>query len=155
MTEWATLPPDKIRIIKDHLLSRVWIGDDGILYKWQPQFLTENEIWCLEKMFPNGGFVPKAERFELEIIRMDFIKDEAPTDIEILHWNIDNALNALAINGIRHGDLTRPNVLIRDNKPVLLDFSESRLANDPRPDKRPGGDRFWLTRTIQEIINGV
>lgn len=154
MTEWATLPPDKIRIIKDHSLSRVWIGDDGNLYKWQPKFLTENEIWCLETLF-HTGFVPYAERFELEIIRMDFIRDEAPTDIKILLWNANNVLESLALWEIRHGDLTRPNVLIRDNKPVLLDFSESRLANDPRPDKRPGGDEYWLNRTIQEIINGV
>lgn len=144
-----------MKTIKDHPLSRVWIGDDGSIYKWQPKFLTDNEIWCLEKMFPNGGFVPKAERFELEIIRMDFIKDEVPTDTEILLWNVDNALNALAINGIRHGDLTRPNVLIRDNKPILLDFSESRLTSDPRPDKRPEGDRYWLARTIQEIIKWI
>ena len=147
-----------MKVIKDHPLSRVWIGDDGDIYKWQPKFLTDNEIWCLERLISfstSTDFVPYAERFELEIIRMGFIRDEAPTDIEILHWNVDNALNALEQCGIRHGDLTRPNVLIRDNKPILLDFSESRLTSDPRPDKRPEGDRYWLTRTIQEIINGV
>ncbi len=143
-----------MKMIKDFPCSRVWVGDDGNIYKWQPKFLTENEIWCLETLV-HSGFVPKAERFELEIIRMGFIKDEAPTDTKILLWNVDNVLETLTLWGIRHGDLTRPNVLIRDNKPILLDFSESRLTSDPRPDKRPEGDRYWLTRTIQEIINGV
>jgi RIO-like serine/threonine protein kinase len=141
-----------MKIIKEHPCSKVW-EDQGSIYKWQPKFLTENEIWCLEKMLPTG-FVPKAERVELEIIRMEIIKDETPTDAHLLMQRTKGALVALERCGIRHGDLTRPNVLIKDNSPVLIDFSESRLATDPRPDKRPEGDRYWLARTIQEIFNG-
>lgn len=143
-----------MKLIKDHPLSKVWADDDGNIYKWQPKFLTDNEIWCLERLFPTG-FVPKAEQFELEVIRMDFIKDEVPTNAEHLLRNTETLLERLIDYGIRHGDLTRPNVLINGNAPILLDFSESRLTSDPRPDKRPEGDRYWLTRTIQEIINGV
>lgn len=143
-----------MELIKDHPLSRVWIGDDGGIYKWQPKFLTDNEFWCLKEMF-QSGFVPYAEQVELEIIRMYFIRDEAPTNGKLLLENVDRALDALVQCGIRHGDLTRPNVLISNNRPVLLDFSESRLTDDPRPDKRPEGDRYWLTRTIQEIVSGV
>lgn len=141
-----------MKLIKDHPCSRVWI-DDGAIYKWQPKFLTENEIWCLEKMFPTG-FVPYAERVELEIIRMEFITDESPSSVVQMLNNGELALKALDDCGIRHGDLTRPNVLIKDNAPILLDFSESRLATDPRLDKRPEGDCYWLRRTIQEIVNG-
>ena len=61
-----------MKLIKDHPLSKVWIGDDGNIYKWQPKFLTDNEIWCLKVLF-STGFVPYAEQFELEIIRMDFV----------------------------------------------------------------------------------
>jgi RIO-like serine/threonine protein kinase len=141
-----------VKVIKDHPLSRLWL-DGGFVYKWQPKFLAENEIWCLEAV-SMSGFAPIAERVELEIIRMEFVKDEAPTNPKLLLDNVDRALKALAICGIRHGDLTRPNVLIRDNRPVLLDFAESRLTTDPRPDKRPGGDVFWLKCTVQEILIG-
>jgi hypothetical protein len=144
-----SIPPGA-KILKDHPLSRIWIGDD-YLYKWQPKFLTENEIWCLEVLC-FSGFVPYAERVGLEIIRMEFIEDEAPIDTELFLRNVDGALGALNSYGIRHGDLTRPNVLVKDNRPILLDFAESRLVTDPRPDKRPGGDQFWLKCTAQEIL---
>jgi RIO-like serine/threonine protein kinase len=147
---WARM--SRVKVLKDHPLSRVWI-DGGWLYKWQPKFLTENEIWCLEKIYLSR-FVPYAERVELEIIRMEFIEDEAPTNGKLLLKHTDIALQALAICGIRHGDLTRPNVLVKDNRPILLDFSESRLVTDPRPDKRPGSDKFWLKCTVQEILIG-
>lgn len=140
-------------IIKDHPCSKVWLDGDYI-YKWQPKFLSQNELWCLEVLF-NTGFVPKAKRVELEVIQMEFIKDEPLTDVKLLLDSIDYVLIALDTYGIRHGDLTRPNVLIRNNHPVLLDFSESRLMSDPRPDKRPEGDDYWLNRTIEEIINGL
>lgn len=140
-------------LIKDHPCSKVWL-DGGYIYKWQPKFLTENELWCLEVM-ANTGFVPAVERVKLEVIRMEFVKDESPTKLMVLSQSIDSALKALDNCGIRHGDLTRPNVLIRNNRPVLLDFSESRLMADPRPDKRPEGDDYWLRRTIQEIIDGL
>lgn len=143
------------KVIKDHPRSKVWTLEDapGYLYKWQPKFLTENDLWCLEEMLP-FGFVPCAWRSELEVIKMEVIKDEPPTDIELLQRNVGNALDALNACGIRHGDLTRPSVLIRNNKPILIDFGESRLATDPRPDKRSEGDRYWLNRTIKEIIDG-
>jgi len=138
------------QVIKDHPCSKLWREGDYI-YKWQPKHLAENDIWCLEKMFP-FGFVPAVERVELEVIRTTFIEDEAPTNIEQLLRNVVNVLDVLVEVGIRHGDLTRPNVLISRNKPILIDFSESRLMTDPRPDKRPEGDRYWLNRTIGEIV---
>lgn len=142
--------PPGAKMVKDHPCSRVWLYGTHI-YKWQPKHLTENEIWCLEAM-AMSNFVPIAERVELEIIRMEFITDENASNAKLLLNNVEHALRWLALCGIRHGDLTRPNVLVKDNRPILLDFSESRLVTDPRPDKRPGGDGFWLRCTIQGIL---
>lgn len=139
-------------VIKDHPCSKLW-KEGGYIYKWQPKFLTENELWCLEEMF-RFGFTPYVERVELEVIRTEFIKDEIPTDVISLIRNVAFVLTALENCGIRHGDLTRPNVLIKENKPIIIDFAESRLTADPRSDKRPEGDEYWLRRTIEEIING-
>jgi RIO-like serine/threonine protein kinase len=143
---WETF----LKIIKDYPCSKVWL-DGGHIYKWQPKFLTENEFWCLKKM-ASSGFVPDAKRVDLEIIKMEFIEHECPTDAELLFKNVEQALSALACHGIRHGDLTSPNVLIRQNKPILLDFSESRLVIDPRADKRLEGDRYWLNHTVWETL---
>lgn len=143
--------PTGAKVIKDHPLSKVW-WLRGYIYKWQPLHLTQNEIWCLETMYPSG-FVPVAKREALEIIRMEFVKDEAPTNSTLLLENTQRALCSLLDCGIRHGDLTRPNILVRNNRPILLDFSESRLMTDPRPDKRPEGDSYWLNLTMEEIID--
>jgi RIO-like serine/threonine protein kinase len=144
--------PIGAEIIKAYPLSKVWLYRSHV-YKWQPEKMTENEFQCYRELY-YSGFVPGAERISLEIIRTEFIKDEVPTNSKLLLRNVDSALAALISCGIRHGDLTRPNILIRDNRPILLDFSESRLMSDPRPDKRPEGDDYWLRRTIQEILNG-
>ncbi len=142
------------KVIKDHPCSKLWTLEDdpGYIYKWQPKFLTENELWCLEKM--SLSFVPFVERCDLEVLKLEFIEDETPTNVRLLLSHTARALEALGAHGIRHGDLTRPNVLIRDNTPILLDFAESRLTTDPRPDKRPEGDEYWLNRTVREIIYG-
>jgi len=60
-------------------------------------------------------------------------------------------LTALIEAGVRHGDLTHYAVIVKDNKPFLIDFAESRLMGDPRPDKRPEGDRYWLHKTLLRI----
>ena len=142
------------KIIKDHPCSKLWTLEDdpGFIYKWQPKFLTENEIWCLEKMF-SYGFAPYVERHDFEIIKMDFIQSHPVTDIRLLFKMTASALDALSACGIRHGDLARPNVIVHGNSPILIDFAESRLACDPRRDKRPEGDKYWLNRTIKEIID--
>ena len=139
-------------VIKDHPCSKLWREGDYI-YKWQPKFLTENELWCFAEMY-TSGFVPSVERVELEVIKMEFIEGEDPTNWKELLENANNVLYALRAVGIRHGDLTRPNVLVKYNQPFLIDFAESRLTSDPRPDKRPEGDRYWLIRTIRDIYNG-
>ncbi len=141
-------------LIKDYPLSKVWVGDDGYIYKWQPESMAENEFRCLKRLFP-AGCVPYVERHEAEVLKMGFIQDEAPTNIPLLLQNTDFVLGKLLEAEIRHGDLTRPNVLVRDNMPILLDFSESRLPGDLRTDKRPEGDDYWLRKTIEEIIDGT
>ncbi len=58
-------------------------------------------------------------------------------------------------NVIRHGDLTTQAIIVRDQVPHMIDFAESRLGNDPRPDKRPEGDAYWLDRTFMELCKNA
>lgn len=137
-------------LISDNGVSKVW-NEGGWIYKSQPKFMTDNEIWCLVAMF-HTGYVPYAEQVDLEIIRMEFVPETPVTEPETLQMHARLVLHSLDQIGIRHGDLTRPNMLIKDNRPYIIDWSESRLRCDPRVDKRPEGDEYWLNKTIKALV---
>lgn len=137
-----------MNVIKEGISRIVHIG--VWVYKTQPKFLCDNEIWCLKTLYPSG-YVPYAEQVDIETIRLHYIHQTPVTDFDVLTWHFARILKALSDAGIRHGDLTRPNILIRDNHPYLIDFAASRLECDPRPDKRPEGDEYWLRRTFDGI----
>jgi len=40
-------------LLSDNGVSRVWRDGEWII-KRQPKYLTENEIWCLQKLHPTG-----------------------------------------------------------------------------------------------------
>lgn len=120
----------------------------GWAYKRQPMTLCDNAEWCYKKLSASG-YVPKCERVDIETIRTVYVESEPVTDKEAFMAHYEPVLQALKDAGIRHGDLTPQSVLVKDNRPILIDFAESRLWNDPRPDKRPEGDAFWLKHTME------
>jgi tRNA A-37 threonylcarbamoyl transferase component Bud32 len=134
-------------IISDNGISKVWREGD-FAFKQQPKFLTDNEIYCLHIMYP---CVPFAEQVSIDTIKLQWIGETEITDFDLLSFNFLEILRVLDDADLRHGDLTKPNILIRDNKPFVIDWSESRLACDPRPDKRREGDEYWLKRTLNEL----
>lgn len=102
-------------------------------------------------MWPSG-YVPSAERVDVEIIRTTFIEKRPVTDTIVWMAHLESALDALKQAGIRHGDLTQYSVIPHGNRPMLVDFAESRLIGDPRPDKRPEGDAYWLRKTFEYYL---
>lgn len=138
-----------MKVLKDNGISKV--SQNGLfIYKKQPKFLTDNEIYCLKTMY-HTGYVPYAEQVAIDTIRLEYIGETPVTSFDVVTYHFARILKVLNDAGIRHGDLTRPNVLIRGNRPYVIDFSESRLACDPRIDKRPEGDEYWLKRTFEEL----
>lgn len=132
--------------------SKIW-REGGWVYKKQHAFMAANELWCLRQMAASG-YVPKAEMVDGETLRTSDLGTSDPvTDREAFVRHLPLVLSALQQAGIRHGDLTEYAVIVKDNKPYLIDFSESRLACDPRPDKRPEGDEFWLRQTMELLCN--
>jgi tRNA A-37 threonylcarbamoyl transferase component Bud32 len=130
--------------------SVVW-REAGRVYKKQPKHLTDNEIHALIAM-EDYNFTPKAIRMDNETISMeDLGRGEEVTDIPAFLSNYATVLAALHNAGIRHGDLTRYSIVVKDNRPYLVDFAESRLITDPRPDKRREGDSYWLARTMASM----
>ena len=137
-------------MIKDSGVAVVYSNEEWV-YKRSIPFLIENELWCLDRM-SRAGYAPYSERYDDYTIRMDNLgKSEAITDKGKFHFHCKEMYIALLEWGIRHGDITKYSVIIKDNWPFLIDFAESRLVSDPRPDKRPGGDLHWINKLIDEL----
>lgn len=125
-----------------------------IVFKRQPKTLTENEFFCLSRLFPTG-FVPYVERIQPELLQIDFIEYQPVTDPHKFLLFYGPVLKALEIARIRHGDLSEYSIIAHKNRPYLIDFAESRLWDDPRPDKRPEGDAHWLKQTMNKLVRGA
>lgn len=137
-------------IISDNGISKVW-REDGHIYKRQPMYMTDNEWYALQVMCPTA-YVPKAERLGKELIRMeDLGASESITDAKAFMAHLPTILQALKDVALRHGDLTKYAIIVKDNRPLIIDWGESRHWYDPRPDKRREGDKHWLTKTMREM----
>lgn len=147
--------PDTIELISYNGVSKVWRGHNSLIYKRSLPFLIENELYCLKKMYPSG-FVPSAYRYDkYTIVMFDLGESEKVTNRSTFVYNVRNALFELAKHGIRHGDITPYAMIVKNNFPYMIDFAESRLIGDPRPDKRKEGDEYWAERTIDELTKGL
>lgn len=134
-------------ILSDNGVSVVW-RDDEFVYKRQPKFLTDNEIGAL-KLLADTGYVPQAEQMSINLTRMEDLGASEPvTDAAAFMAHLPKVLAALKAAGLRHGDLTEYAVIVKGNKPYIIDWAESRSWDDPRPDKRCEGDEYWLTKTM-------
>lgn len=136
-------------------VSTVWREGDFV-FKRQPKYLTDNEAYALEKL-ADSGFVPSFERIGLELIKMQYVEDDPIGLINSSSVRLQAAefLSRLRLAALRHGDLTRVNIRYGNNSLVVIDWGESRVLSDPRPDKRPEGDEYWLSRTITEALGVV
>ena len=137
-------------LISDNGISKVELKD-GWIHKTQPKFLCDNEIWCLKTLFPSG-YVPYAQQTDIETIQIEHIVATPITNPELLNYHFVKVLEALRAYGVRHGDLTEKNMVIHRSRPYIIDFAESRLACDPREDKRPEGDEHWLKKTFEVLL---
>lgn len=132
--------------------SFVWI-EDGWVYKQQHKFMTDNELYFIELLAPTGYVLPY-ERLDTTTFRTRHIQNKPITSVAKFASHITPIFTMLGKYGVRHGDLTEYAILVENNHPYIIDWAESRLLGDPRPDKRPEGDTFWLRKTFERIING-
>ena len=130
-------------------------GGDGWMYKQSNAAFVANEYEMLTRM-ADSGYTPQARKLSDNIVAVEDLGDQyeswhSVTDEEAFMSHLPLVLDALKEAGIRHGDLTKFSVIVVDNKPMLIDFAQSRDIGDWRPDKRPEGDRYWLERTMKEL----
>ena len=131
-------------------VSRVWT-DGRYHWKEQPKHLADNEWYALNIM-RSTGYVPDATRVNDTTIQMETIINEGITDETLFRDLCFVFLKCMQGRQLRHGDLTPPHIFVIKNSPVVIDWAESRMIDDPRPDKRREGDRHWLEQSIENII---
>lgn len=150
------LPP-KSELLTDNGISQVYRGNDGWIYKRSIPFLIENELYFFKKMLDGENlFVPFVTRHDKYTIAMEDLGESEPvTHKGTFLFNMGELLKTLYELGIRHGDLTRYAIIVKDDHPWLIDFAESRLIDDPRPDKRKEGDFWWCHMTYNELTKDV
>lgn len=109
-------------------------------------------------MMATSGYVSKVldylgtEEAPTSIFLEDLGDTEPVTDNDVALTHAIHLLGHLHQRGIWHGDLTAPNIIIRDNKPHAIDFGESMFLDAAKMNvhpKRPEPDWFHLLQAIQ------
>lgn len=138
-------------LIKEtRIVHRCWYKGN-IFYKQLPAYNADNEMYFLTAM-QYSGYVPRwPKRHGRELISMEFIENEMVTNPEEFLSHYSRVLDALREANVRHGDLTEYSVLVRNNRPVLVDFAEARILDSPLPSKREEGDAYWLRLTMERL----
>ncbi len=154
------IPADDSVILSNNGISHVVLHrPTNTIYKRSIPYLIENEIYWLDEMndFAESNdlisYVPgDIRRFDKYTISIEYLGKSQPVTDKISFMAHRTQIEFIFANiHVRHGDLTPPNIIVRDNIPYILDWAESRFLGDPRPDKRVGGDSFWLQKSFIEL----
>lgn len=89
----------------------------------------------------------------VQVVQEDCGDSEPVRDAEALYAAADRLLALLAAAGVRHGDLTQPNIIVRDGgrRLIAVDWQQSHPLSEPGPAKQPWSDEYLLMRTLVEI----
>jgi len=143
--------PDGVEILRDRTERYTVWRDGDLVFKQQPKYLTDNEFAFLSAMQLSGYVPRKIERHDIETISMEYIETHQVVSAPLFLSHLHPLLTALKLVGIVHGDLTEYAVLVRNDKPIIIDFSESRWIRDPIPSKRREDDFIMLLRTMTAL----
>lgn len=144
--------PDDMTLISDNGISVVHRASDGFIYKRSVPYLINNEYTFLQELW-STDFVPKCERHDKYTLKIrDLGESEPVIDRDRFVIRCEQFFRALKALGIRHGDLTRPHIIVKNHTPKVIDWAEARWACDKAEDKRPEGDEYWLRKTMEQIL---
>jgi SAM-dependent methyltransferase len=114
-----------------------------------------NEVRFLEAL-ASTRFVPRLRGAESNRLILEDVVEGQPVQDEAAFLRACiGLLHAFRERGIRHGDLTAKNMIVRGDCPVALDFGESRFTDEDSPDKRPQPDAYYFWRAISEKHPGM
>lgn len=104
----------------------------------------------LQRLAPTG-YAPKLLEYEEGRIVEEDLGDGQPIqDGEKFRRECIYLLDALHSCNVRHGDLTQPNIIVRDDRPYAIDFQQSNFYDEGPPQKRPLSDSYFLYRWAAE-----
>lgn len=158
------IPSDDSVILSNNGISHVVLHrPTNTIYKRSIPYLIENEVYWLNRMnelattdnLLRFSYVPdNIQRFDKYTISMEYLGESQPVKNKVKFMAHIAFLEYMFQDiKVRHGDLTSPNTIVRDDIPHILDWAESRFMGDPRPDKRPLGDKYYLQQTFTELCN--
>ena len=81
-------------------------------------------------------------------IQTDAGVTEPIVDGEKFRRQMVKLVGAIRSRGLRHGDLTEPNLVFRNDRPTLLDWQESHPLAEKGPQKQPWTDSFMAMRDV-------
>lgn len=107
-----------------------------------------NEARMLERLAGSGIAPALIERGADWIIEEDLGLSEPPQDMELLRRRMVRMVATMRQYGVRHGDLTGPNVILRRDQPQAIDWQEGHVLGEMPPQKSPATDSDFLCRYL-------
>ena len=107
-----------------------------------------NEARLLEHL-ADSDIAPKLYgRGDGWILQEDVGVSEKPQDMEANRRHMVRMVATMRQYGVRHGDLTGPNVIVHDDVPKAIDWQEGHLLGEIPPQKSPSTDSDFLGRYL-------
>lgn len=137
--------------------------ENGVLYKYagdkvDVEWLTRHHE-CLRRLYGKNiapkSLLPDNDTFGMGCLWPE--EDLGLTQAVGVHIETEfqrgcvRLLNTLHDVGIRHGDLTEYNIVVKNNRPYAVDFHESTFYGDGVKPKRPEGDKYWMWETASKL----
>lgn len=110
--------------------------------------LLANEARWLHNL--NGsGFTPRLLMDEPgRIVMQDLGQSQEVKDLHDFRRNSIFLLNTLRVYGVKHGDLTAPNIIVKNDSPMVIDWGEAVELGGSLPSKRPEPDATHLWAVV-------
>ena len=110
--------------------------------------LLANEARYLRQL-NDSGFTPRLLMDEPgRIVMRDLGESQEVNDLHNFRRNAILLLNTLRFYGVKHGDLTAPNIIIKDDTPMAIDWGEAVELGGTLPSKRPEPDATHLWAVV-------
>jgi len=107
-----------------------------------------NEARMLEHLAGSHIAPELYERGADWIIQEDLGVSEPPQDMELLRRRMVRMVATMRQYGVRHGDMTGPNVILRGDEPQAIDWQEGHILGEMPPQKSPATDSDFLCRYL-------
>ncbi|KKN20376.1 hypothetical protein LCGC14_0936250 [marine sediment metagenome] len=110
------------------------------------------------KVMTGSGFTPEVVTDTVvadgiaTLVQTDIGVTEPMQDGEAFRRNCIHLLHEIRARGVRHGDLTGVNIVIRNNWPWAVDWQEGHMITEEAPQKQPYSDAYLLWRTVSGTL---